>query len=202
MLRKVENLRKILRDLAMLADISQFEALCSGTGNAVFNSAAAVVMQNYDQNKKGVLLCEKYIKEMQAEEYIPAELISQMYETKEKFSDELLKLKQVVMAQTTNEPLDAFDREIYMSLSEGTKADLKIVLDTDKVFQRALEMKDEAAAPEETDSETEAAPSKTEERPKVVQKDKDKKAAPKQDKNEIALPDSDDFALDVASEEA
>ncbi len=193
----------------MRADISQFEALCAGSGGVVFNSAAAVVMQNYDQNKKSVRLCDKYIEQMQAEEYIPAELISQMYVAKEKFSDELLKLKQGVMEQTAKEPLDAFDREIYLSLSEESKADLKIVLDTDKVFRRALEMKDEAAAPERQGTEDSSGNGSTakesaERNPKRNgEAGKGAAGSESEEKTELSPPDaeSDDFALDVSSEE-
>lgn len=185
----------------MLADISMFNALMHHA--PVFNSAAAVLLQTYDQNKRSVALCDRFIDEMQSEEYIPADLISEMYLMKERFGNKLIELKQEVIDQASKEPLDTFDREIFVSLSKESQDDLQSVLAADEVYQRALEMKSEAEASNipEDDGEAGLADDREEKHPVVK---KVKKPIDKQERSpeEEDLGRLDDFGDDVASTEA
>lgn len=192
----------------MQADISQFEKLYASSGGVVFNSAAATVLQSYGQARKGADLCKKYIDQLQNEDFVPAELISQMYTSKEKFDTELLTLKQELMEQTSKEPLDMLDREVYNGLSESAKEDLNDIMKSDEVFRRALEMKDEAAAKVEKEKRT----SETEETAsdesgnrttKVAKEAGSKESAEDLGTDDASLTDDADLDLgnDVASEE-
>ena len=191
----------------MLADISLFSRLFQTTGSAsVCNSAAATSLQSYGQARKGADLCEKYIKQLQDEEYVPAELISQLYSSKEKFDTELLNLKQELMEQAAKEPLDMLDREVYNGLTESAQADLQEIMRSDEVFRRALEMKDEAATGTKKEKQPEQEEPVSEESTKDVAEKPAEKAdeaveTDGSDEDLGELGGFDDFGSDVESEE-
>ena len=116
---------------------------------SIFNSEAAASLQQYDKLVKSKALCDKYIAEMQQEEYVPVDVITKLYETREQYDAELMKLKSDLMAHVADASFDAFDREIYKTLADETKAELSDVLKADEVFRRAMEMQSEEIASEE-----------------------------------------------------
>ena len=113
---------------------------------SVFNSAAAPLLQEYDTAKKGSELADKYISQLQTEDSFPAQLLTALVDTKEKYQNQLLEIKQRIMQQTSDEPLDAFDRGVFQSLSQSTQGDLESVFAADEVYQRAMEMRAEQTA--------------------------------------------------------
>lgn len=188
----------------MRADISIFESIYRQSNRFfdVFNSQAASTLQSYDQTRKGAALCDKYIKEMQEEDYVPADLISQMYQAKEQYDTQLMSLKQELMEQASKEPLDAFDREVFMGLSEESQADLQSVLKADEVFRRALEMKEEAAAEVEAQPEVKAEPQEKEAPKESVAEEVPEETESEESAEANDLGDfGEDFAMDVSSEE-
>lgn len=136
-----------------LADISLFMSYSPTVSRAytmnIFNSEAAASLQQYDKLVKSKVLCDKYITEMQQEEYVPVDVITKLYETREQYDAELMKLKSDLMAHVADASFDAFDREIYKTLADETKAELSDVLKADEVFRRAMEMQSEQIASEE-----------------------------------------------------
>ena len=86
---------------------------------------------------------DKYIGQMQMEENLPAALLTSMVEAKEKQQSDMMDIKQKLMEQTANEPMDAFDRGIFASLMPETQQELEGVMAADEVYQRALEMRAE-----------------------------------------------------------
>ena len=129
----------------MIADISTFLSLANPNPILlVCNSDAAVLLQKYDNMRSGMNLCARFIEEMNGEKYVPADLISKMYESRERYELDLFDLKQQIMEQVAKEPFDAFDRKVFMGLSKESQDALRDVVAADEVFQRALEMKEEA----------------------------------------------------------
>jgi hypothetical protein len=146
-----------------LADISLFMSysptVCGTYAMNIFNSEAAASLQQYDKLVKSKALCDKYITEMQQEEYVPVDVITKLYETREQYDVELMKLKSDLMAHVADSSFDAFDREIYKTLADETKAELSDVLKADEVFRRAMEMQsEEIASNEQTEVADEEAP--------------------------------------------
>lgn len=120
----------------------------------VFNSEAASSLQEYDKLVRSKEVCDKYIKQMQEETFIPVDVITQLYQTRERYDTDLLKIKQELIAQVSKEALDSFDREIFQALSQQAQEDLTDVMQADAVFKRAMEMKAEQLASAEVTPST------------------------------------------------
>ncbi len=153
----------------MLADISKFESLTRGTvqpcisGSVVFNSGAAVILERFELMLRGKLRCDEWIGELPEDPNLPADLVSQLYASREQCSEELLRIKQQLMDEIQKSPLDAYDREVFASLSDAAKKELEPFIQADKVLSRAAEMEREKAqatpkVPAQTEQVEEEAP--------------------------------------------
>lgn len=142
-----------------LADIRQFESLWRGEDTrclsdcSVFNSGAAVILERFDLMLQGKLQCDKWIGELQKNSNLPADLVSQLYTSRENCSEELLRIKQQLIDEIQKSPLDAYDREVFASLSDTAKKELQSFIQADEVLSRAAEMEQEqkqAVQPQQT----------------------------------------------------
>ena len=141
-----------------LADISQFESLGQDKARclsdcSVFNSGAAVILERFDLMLQGKLQCDKWIDELQKNPNLPADLVSQLYTSREDCSEELLRIKQQLIDEIQKSPLDAYDREVFASLSDTAKKELQSFIQADEVLSRAAEMEQEqrkTAQPQQT----------------------------------------------------
>ena len=137
----------------MLADISKFESLAKGTASpcvndsVVFNSGAAVILERFDLMLRGKLRCDEWIKGLQEDQDLPADLAGQLFTSRENCAEELLRIKQQLMDEIQKSPLDAYDREVFASLSDAAKKELKPFIQADEVLSRAAEMEREKAQP-------------------------------------------------------
>ena len=177
----------------MLADISNFESLMQGANHTscvkdsiVFNSGAAVILERFDLMLRGKLRCDKWIEDIQTDKDLPADLAGQLYTSRENCAEELLRIKQQLMDEIQKSPLDAYDREVFASLSDAAKKELEPFIQADEVLSRAAEMEREKAQP------ARQTPQPTEQT--------DQEQAPEEE--DQLLPEEDiDFSQELKSEE-